>query len=82
MNVFLGTGELLGTVAHHYGHADRPDAWQNTVLRRRKQGLAPKDEQEALIEIADAMASDERLMTDDVDGEVRRRYILSFSFLI
>ena len=69
----LLVGELFGTFAHHYGHAEHPEAWQNTVLRRRKRGLAPKDEDEAVLEIAEAMAADNRLMTDDVDGEVRRR---------
>nr|XP_027227573.1 transmembrane channel-like protein 7 [Penaeus vannamei] len=66
-------GEYLGSHSHHYGSSCRPSAWFNTVIARRRRGVTPHTEEEAVDEIAEAMEGDEKLMSDDVDGEIMRR---------
>lgn len=67
------TGELLSSHTLHYGSDYRPSAWFNTVMARRRKGVTPNTEEEAVDEIADAMEGDEKLMSDDVNGEIMRR---------
>lgn len=57
----------------HHGRECRPTAWYNTVMARRRRGEGPNNEEEAVDEIAEAMEGDERLMSDNVDGEIKRR---------
>lgn len=66
-------GEYLGSHSHHYGSSCRPSAWYNTVIARRRRGVTPHTEEEAVDEITEAMEGDEKLMSDDVDGEIMRR---------
>lgn len=66
-------GEYLGSHSHHYGSSCRPSAWFNTVIARRRRGVTPHTEEEAVDEITEAMEGDEKLMSDDVDGEIMRR---------
>lgn len=60
----------------HHGRECRPSAWYNTVMARRRRGQGPNTEEEVVDEIADAMEGDERLMSDNVDGEIMRREAL------
>lgn len=69
-------GELLSSHTLHYGSDYRPSAWFNTVMARRRKGVSPSTEEEAVNEIADAMEGDEKLMSDDVSGEIMRRETL------
>ena len=52
--------------------------WEQTLGRRKRRGLLAnieKDGPEAMIdEITKAMENDEKLIADDVDGEMRRRW--------
>ncbi|XP_047493059.1 transmembrane channel-like protein 7 isoform X1 [Penaeus chinensis] len=66
-------GEYLGSHSHHYGSSCRPSAWFNTVIARRRRGVTPHTEEETVDEITEAMEGDEKLMSDDVDGEIMRR---------
>lgn len=69
-------GELLSSNVFHHGRECRPSAWYNTVMARRRRGEGPNTEEEAVDEIAEAMEGDERLMSDNVDGEIMRREAL------
>lgn len=69
-------GELLSSHVFHHGRECRPSAWYNTVMARRRKGQGPNTEEEVVDEIADAMEGDEKLMSDDVDGEIMRREAL------
>lgn len=69
------SGELLSSHAFHHGRECRPSAWYNTVMARRRRGEGPNTEEEAVDEIAQAMESDEKLMSDNVDGEIMRRCV-------
>ncbi|XP_042203710.1 transmembrane channel-like protein 5 isoform X1 [Homarus americanus] len=69
-------GELLSTHTLHYGSEHRPSAWFNTMIARRRRGVSPNTEEEAVDEIAEAMVGDEKLMSDDVDGELKMRETL------
>ena len=66
-------GEFLSSHVFHHGRECRPSAWYNTVMARRRKGHGPNTEDEVVDEIADAMEGDERLMSDNVDGEIMRR---------
>lgn len=69
----VSPGELLSSNVFHHGRECRPSAWYNTVMARRRRGEGPNTEEEAVDEIAEAMEGDERLMSDNVDGEIMRR---------
>uniref|UniRef100_A0A0P4W4G5 TMC domain-containing protein n=1 Tax=Scylla olivacea TaxID=85551 RepID=A0A0P4W4G5_SCYOL len=69
-------GELLSSHMFHQGRECRPSAWYNTVMAHRRRGQGPNTEEEVVDEIADAMEGDERLMSDNVDGEIMRREAL------
>lgn len=69
-------GELLSSHIFHHGRECRPSAWYNTVMAHRRRGQGPNTEEEVVDEIADAMEGDERLMSDNVDGEIMRREAL------
>lgn len=68
--------DFMGSHLQHYGADRRPSAWYNTVMARRRQGVSPQTEEEAVIEITEAMGGDEKLMSDDVDGKIMRREAL------
>lgn len=74
---YLLPGELLSSHAFHHGRECRPTAWYNTVMARRRRGEGPNTEDEVVDEITEAMEGDERLMSDNVDGEIMRRYVES-----
>lgn len=44
-------------------------------MARRRRGEGPNTEEEAVDEIAKAMEGDEKLMSDNVDGEIMRRCV-------
>nr|XP_045612104.1 transmembrane channel-like protein 7 isoform X2 [Procambarus clarkii] len=69
-------GELLGSHTLHYGSDHRQSAWFNTLMDRRRRGVSPNTEDEIVDELADAMEGDEKLMSDNVDGEIMRREAL------
>ncbi|XP_053655423.1 transmembrane channel-like protein 7 isoform X2 [Cherax quadricarinatus] len=69
-------GELLSSHTLHYGSEHRQSAWFNTVMARRRRGVSPNTEDEAVEELADAMEGDEKLMSENVDGEIMRREVL------
>lgn len=68
--------DFLGSHLQHYGADQRPSAWFNTVIARRRKGVAPQTEEEAVDEITEAMGGDEKLMSDDIDGKMMRREAL------
>ncbi|XP_068247094.1 transmembrane channel-like protein 7 isoform X2 [Palaemon carinicauda] len=68
--------DFLGSHLQHYGADRRPSAWFNTVIARRRKGVTPQTEEEALDEITEAMGGDEKLMSDDIDGKFMRREAL------
>ena len=70
--------DLISSRAHHIGRSNWTGGWQNTIYTRRRQGMNPSSEEEVITEIAQAMSEDPKLMSDDVDGEVMRRYIIKF----
>ncbi|KAK3865086.1 hypothetical protein Pcinc_029276 [Petrolisthes cinctipes] len=69
-------GDLGGGRTLHHTCERRPSAWYNTVMARRRQGVTPASEEDAVEEIANAMKGDVKFMTDNVDGELMRRETL------
>lgn len=66
-------GDLGGGRSLYHTCERRPSAWYNTVMARRRQGVTPTSEEDAVEEIASAMKGDEKFMSDNVDGELMRR---------
>lgn len=63
----------MSTHTLYHGSDWRPSAWYNTVQTQRRKGYSPQTEEEAVDEITDAMEGDEKLMSDNMDGEIMRR---------
>ncbi|CAL4120848.1 unnamed protein product, partial [Meganyctiphanes norvegica] len=68
--------ELQSQHAHNYGPGNRESEWFNTIIRHRRHGKTPATDAEVVQEIAQAMEHDQKLMADDIDGEVNRREAL------